>query len=254
MRTYVINLAESHRRRELMVQQLDRLGVDYEVVPAVNGHRLAEAEIAALCEMSSIRSYPDWLTPGAIGAALSHRQALSRLVEEGQRCGLILEDDVVLPSNLATILDQLESAYVEDELILLYWLSDQVQSFQQATSVTIGEHHELAVSDQPTSLLSAVAYVAGRDVARRLIDINTPVRVTSDLWSCYLHCQAMNRIRCLVPSPLRLANLPSDIKYGPQHLPRRFKRWLEMHLPPLQRLSARRRDEYFVKRQKYIWV
>lgn len=254
MKTYLINLAESHQRRGLMVGQLDRLGVDYEVVPAVNGHQLTEADIAALCEMSSISNYPDWLTPGAIGAALSHRQALSRLVEGDQRCGLILEDDVILPSNLAAILDRLESACAEDELILLYWLSDQAQTFQKATAVTIDERHELAVCTQPESLLSAVAYVAGREVARRLIEINTPVRVTSDLWSCYLYCQAMRQIRCLVPSPMRLANLPSDIRYGPQHLPRRFKRWLEMRLPPLQRLSARRREEYFMKRQKYLWV
>ena len=254
MKIYLINLEESRHRRELMECQLRQLQLDYEIVPAVNGHRLGESDIATLCVVESVRRYPDWLTPGAIGAALSHRDALRRLAEEDRRCGLILEDDIILPSNLPAILDQLESSCREDELILLYWLSDEVQPFQKESAVMIDQRHRLAISNRPQSLLSAVGYVVGRSVARRIIEINTPVRMTPDLWAGFLAGGAMTQIRCVVPSPIRLANLPSDIGYGRQHFLRRIKRWLEIRLPLFQRLSARRRKEYFSKRQKYTWV
>lgn len=254
MKTYLINLEESRRRRALMEEQLIRLQIDYVIVPAINGHRLGVAEISSLCNMDNVSKYPEWLSPGAIGAALSHRLALSCLVEDDERCGLILEDDVILPNNLASILEQLESLYVDDELILLYWSSDRMHPLRRETAVSIDNGHELAVSSEPASLLSAVGYIVGKSVARRIIALNTPVRVTSDLWASFLEGKAMKQIRCLAPSPLRLANLPSDIGYGRQHFLRRAKHWLEMKLPLIHRLSARRREAYFSRRQKYTWV
>jgi len=69
MKILVINLPESSWRREVITGQLHRLGLDYELIPAVNGHKLSAEQIEQLCDRQALETYPDWLTKGAIGKA-----------------------------------------------------------------------------------------------------------------------------------------------------------------------------------------
>ncbi|MFM8392346.1 MAG: glycosyltransferase family 25 protein [Acidobacteriota bacterium] len=254
MKIFVINLKESLKRRELMERQLQDLGLDYEIVEGINGHCLDDREQQELCDPESIHAHPDWLSPGAIGAALSHRLVWSRIAREGLESAVVLEDDVLLPQRLPTILRQIELHYGGDELLLLYWSSSIVQPFIRQSAVEIVDGHLLASTPNPNSLLSAVMYVIGSEVASKMVNINTPIKVTADHWVTHHQGQAFRHIKCLVPSPVNLANYPSDIRYGDQHLLRRIKRSLEARFWLIQQLSAKRRQSYFAKRQHYTWV
>lgn len=254
MKIFVINLESSVRRREMMESQFCRLGLDYEIVPAINGHLLTEEEISLRCDPEAVRREPEWLSRGAIGCALSHREAQRRIVEQHLPLAVILEDDVRLPDDFGNLLAEVEAAVGGDELILLYWLSNEVHPFDQKTRIGIGPRRWLAASASPENLLSAVGYVVTSGVARKMVELNTPVRVTADSWGFYYTNGAVKSIGCLIPSPITLANLPSDIRYGRQGIFRVMKRWMEENISFIQRISAWHRNHYFKIRARYRWI
>lgn len=254
MKIFVINLKNSSNRRQLMDRQLRELGLEFEFVEAIEGQAMSREEQAELCDLSALESHPDWLTPGAVGCALSHRLAWSRIANEGLKSALVMEDDLLLPDQLPAILTQLEQLYDGDELIMLYWLSNVVQAFDRQSAIDINGQSQLAVTTNPHSLLSSVMYLIGSEVAARMVSLNQPVRVTADHWACHFDGQAFRQIRCLVPSPIKLANYPSDIRYGKQNLLRRIKRRLEIRFWIVRQLSVMRREGYFAQRQRHHWV
>lgn len=89
--TFVISMRSRKDRRRAMREQLANAGVDFEFVDAIEGRRLTTSDLrenvapTALREMQEYASTPTlclrtgtfWprLTPGAIGCALSHKQA-----------------------------------------------------------------------------------------------------------------------------------------------------------------------------------
>src|SRR5438034_304873 len=109
---YVINLPASvdetlHRRRRAHISsELGRIGLPYRFVDSVDGFRLTVEERAALVDEEHVARHP-WLTPGILGAALSHVAAYRAILEDGPPVALVLEDDAVLPSDLAPLLDEL---------------------------------------------------------------------------------------------------------------------------------------------------
>jgi glycosyl transferase, family 25 len=254
LKIYVINLKDSTKRRKLMERQLQRLRLEYEIVDGINGHHLDDEQLSACCDLESLRKHPDWLTPGAVGAALSHRLVWTHIARSSCQSALVVEDDVLLPDHLPQILNQIECHYQGNELILLYWLSNVVQTFHRQSAVRIDESLLLARSINPASLLSAVMYVIDSDVASRMIDINSRIKVTADHWACHLDGHSFSQIRCLVPSPVKLANYPSDIRYGNQNILKRVKRSLESKCWLIHQFSANRRQRYFDQRQLHDWV
>lgn len=254
MKIFVINLESSRTRRALMESQLRRLRLDFEIVPAINGHQLGPSELTELADPEVVRAAPEWLSPGAIGAALSHREVCRRIAAQGLPFAIILEDDVTLPDDLPRLLAQLEKAYRSDQLILLYWSANGCQPFHRDSAIQLDAETMLARAARPEMLLSAVMYAVGHEAAAAMVTHNTPVRVTADLWGYFMEKGAYREICCLLPSPIGLANLPSDITYGQPNLWRRLKRWLEAKVGIVSHLSRRRRARYFARRNRYEWI
>lgn len=238
----------------MMEAQLCRLGLEYEIVTATNGHGLTAEDLAVRCDPEAVAREPEWLSLGAIGCALSHSEAQRRIVEQQLPVAVILEDDLLLPDDFGTLLAGIESVMKPDGLTLLYWLSNEIHPFRQQTKIGLGGERTLAISADPERLLSSVGYVLTSSVAARLVELSRPVRVTADSWGYFYANRAVAEIRCLIPSPITLANLPSDIRYGRQDGLRQIKRWMEENLPVVQRLSASRRDRYFRTRTRYRWI
>jgi glycosyl transferase family 25 len=254
MKIFVINLEASVHRRKMMEEQLCRLGLEYEIVTATNGHCLTGEELAVVCDQEAVAREPEWLSPGAIGCALSHGEAQRRIVEQLLPVAVVLEDDLLLPDDFGDLLAGIEAVTGRNGLTLLYWLSNEVHPFRHQTKIGLGGERTMAISAEPERLLSSVGYVLTSSVAARLVELNRPVRVTADSWGYFYANRAVAEIGCLIPSPITLANLPSDIRYGRQSGLRLVKRWMEENLPFVQRLSAWRRDRYFRTRTRYHWI
>lgn len=105
MKVFVVNLERDVARRQSIVRQCSALGLDFEITKGVYG--------AAMSTDAKARDYEDrkakWrlarsMSPAEIGCALSHVNVYRRMEEEGIEAALILEDDVVLPPELPSIL------------------------------------------------------------------------------------------------------------------------------------------------------
>lgn len=88
---YVINLDRRPDRWAAMVEQLDRLGIAAERVPAVDAGDV-DGEI------------PAGLSRANVACRASHKLALTRLLETVAPAALILEDDVALASDTRELL------------------------------------------------------------------------------------------------------------------------------------------------------
>jgi len=254
MKVLVINLRRSHQRRDRMIEQLNRLQLDWELVEAVDGQSLTDQEITTHCAAMSTEMRRDYLTPGAIGCALSHLKALQLTVMRGYERVCILEDDLLLPEDFPTILQEVMAQARDREVVLLYWLSFVKQLFDRQTASQLTTGHYLVESRNAHQLLSTVGYIVSRGDAQTIIESNQPVRVTADSWGYFLSIGAVDRIRCLVPSPIQMAPVPSEILLRSGHISSRLKYSLESILPPLRWLAHRRRNRFYTQQSKFDWV
>jgi len=93
---YVINLDRSLARRQGMQAQLNFLGLDYEIVSAVDGMKLSPLELSQYSEIAAIESIGKPLVNTQIGCALSHLKLYARMIEQNIPECAILEDDIYL--------------------------------------------------------------------------------------------------------------------------------------------------------------
>ena len=103
---FVISLSCSVERRKHSIEQLNRLGVSYQIFEAVDGNQISDYELFnnpeyGLWEMGSRTRH---LNKGEIGCVLSHFKIYQKMVEEDIKVACILEDDAVLQSEFKNFL------------------------------------------------------------------------------------------------------------------------------------------------------
>src|SRR3954454_19479506 len=155
MKAYVINMARSPSRRASVTEQLARTELDFEFVEGVDGHTLTPHERAKLVSEDAVAQAPMWLTPGAIGCALSHLRVYERMAGD---IALVLEDDVLLPERISEVCARVAGKMHGREGVLLYFRSSGVCRFsaRDAVEVAGGRLMYPIAPDQP---ISGVAYL-----------------------------------------------------------------------------------------------
>lgn len=212
MEIFVINLRRSVKRRDLISRQLDRLGLPYRIYEATDGKALDEQELRRHCG-------PQWeqvnLTAGQIGCALSHYGVYQQMVAENIDTALILEDDLQLSPDLPLLLPALENQLRVDEIILLYFVPGRGCQVTRADEVALPQGYQLRFPMSIGNVLSATAYLLKNSTARKLTETVYPIHLCADWWG-NMHAEgSLERIRCVMPSPIQLRlDLPSDIGLG----------------------------------------
>jgi len=107
LRTWVINLDRAPDRLARISAQLQRLGLGYTRLPAVDARTLTPAQRAALDEPGYRRKHGMTPVPGELGCYLSHVEAMRLFLDSDAACALILEDDVLLHDSLPAVLNGL---------------------------------------------------------------------------------------------------------------------------------------------------
>jgi glycosyl transferase family 25 len=151
-----------------MIEQLNRLQLDWELVEAIDAQSLTDQQIASHCAPMSTEMRQRYLTRGAIGCALSHIKALQIILMRGYERACILEDDLLLPEDFPSILTEMETLVAQSEVILLYWLSFEKQTFDRQTALHLKCGQVLASSGNADRLLSAVGYVVSANSAAKI--------------------------------------------------------------------------------------
>lgn len=128
MKTYIINLKRSIDRKIYMQEILRQLPcLTPEFIEAVDGSTMDYEEIQQCFNTKkfSLR-YSYTPRPGEIGATLSHQKCYRKIVKEQDSYALILEDDIVLPTGINEIIENIERYLSKDtpHIVLLsgwYW-------------------------------------------------------------------------------------------------------------------------------------
>ncbi|RYD57372.1 MAG: glycosyltransferase family 25 protein [Sphingobacteriales bacterium] len=212
MKVFVINLKRSEDRRKRVVKHLQDRGVPFELFEAVEGSKLTDEEMEKYCDMERVRKHPKWLTRGTIGACLSHYHIYKKVVDEGLEGACILEDDIVVDKNFASVLENLKPVMKQNKFTLLYYTSWEQMDLKD-TGTHLGWGFELYRMQNLNGLNSAAGYVISHDLCKKMMEFVLPIRHGADSWTDFSKGGALPEVYCVYPQPAHLALAKSTIDY-----------------------------------------
>ncbi|WP_437613307.1 glycosyltransferase family 25 protein [Erwinia sp. V71] len=185
MKVFIVNLPDSVERRKSMQNQCEQLGLEAEFFNAIHGKYLSPTEVNQHTRMlSEVR------TAGELGCAMSHISLYRSIVEQNIPIALILEDDVVLSSDIAKVLADIEQQISGREIVLLnqakQYLNRPIHQFDRHTVYPVAE------ADLTCS------YVITRDAAETLLSFLYPVWLVADRWPL-IRQYGLAKVHCLIP-------------------------------------------------------
>jgi glycosyl transferase, family 25 len=199
VRAYVINLARSLDRRAHITAELEKTGLDYEIVTGVDGHDLD------LHDPTTVD--PSFLTrivcpAGSAGAALSHQRVYRKIIADELNEALVLEDDAVLPADLGSLADAVADQLTGAEVALLSVDSPDPFKMSLEGSMHLPSARLLALPIDINQPRSAGAYIITREACERMIKCMLPIQVQADTWWFFYREGVLDRVRCVAPLPV----------------------------------------------------
>lgn len=172
---FIINLPASTDRRDFMQNQLASISTEFTFIEAVDGSKFDNAELSTVKKEVSYA-----ITKGEVGCALSHLKAYETLVKSDYDMALILEDDVIIPSDIDMHLSRLhENNNSKRATITL--LSEVYKYYEKNSFSTDENHHVHKVVDATF----AHGYVINKLAAERLLKKLYPVWCVADQWTTF---------------------------------------------------------------------
>ncbi len=173
MKTYIINLPKSKERLTWTINNLTKLGFDFEVIEAVNG-RLLTLPHADYDERAYRLRHGKRTNLAELGCYFSHIKALKTFLQSEQDHAMILEDDVTLFNNLPAIIEQtMLVSHKWDILRLVGFHSGIPVKFNQLTE----RCHLCCNLGRQTG---AGIYIINRKAAQNMVKYLLPMRVPYD--------------------------------------------------------------------------
>lgn len=246
MKAYIINLARSPERRAHMVSEFRKTGMEHEFVEGVEGANLDlndSSIVDPICFGNSAFS------PGVAGCAMSHLKVYEKIVEDGGEVALVLEDDVILPTDIGAIAEAVAVNMAGSEVVLLHYLSyrsllrGEPGRISRKGSVELPSSRFLAFPAEVADLGGSQAYLVTREACELMAKAVLPVRVPADDWAFFFHERAFHSVRCVVPMPVRVnSEFRTTIDHYSPDSVQTYLRKAATKVPLLSHALARRRQ------------
>lgn len=204
--TYVINMDDNPDRMARAAAELERLGITYQRIPAVNGRSISEEELAHVYDArANARRARHPLIGPEIGCYLSHISVWERIAAGSAPGGIVLEDDFAASDSLPAVIDALKDDDGGWEIVKLFSLHRQ-QGVVSRRSLVKGI--EIVVPYKvPTTTLG---YAIRRDAAARLAAGALPISRPID--EDHKHFWELNlQVALVMPPPLQFAETSFDL-------------------------------------------
>ena len=169
LQTWVINLDLAPDRLERISGQLQRLGLPFTRLRAVDARALTADQRAALDEAGYRRKHGMEPLPGELGCYLSHVEAMRRFLAGSAEFALVLEDDVLLHDDLPAVLQGLLRHAGRWDMVKL----SAVHSGTPKPVLEVAPGHWLAV--MLSRCTGASAYLVNRHAARAYVEGPRPL-------------------------------------------------------------------------------
>ena len=231
MKTYLVNLDKNKDRMEYMDAQLNRLGIQYERIPAVYGASLTKRERKE--RFSLFRSFCAMgykLSPGAIGCSLSHCSIYKKMIEENVPYALVLEDDIVIDPFIKEIIVAVGKFVDESrpQVILLSAISND----------GTGNSSNIEIMRVKSGMCTD-GYVITQAAAKLILRVNYPVVTTADSWRRWVRIFGLELYKAL-PATVQQDNdsFGSDInRFGWDLRAERRAYWMARIMRPIRALE-----------------
>jgi glycosyl transferase family 25 len=99
IKIFILNLDRTTQRRKTMLDRLANLGLEAEILSAVDGSLLDAADLPPGTEPG--------LSPGEIGCYLSHVNSWKTVIQRRLSYAIVLEDDVIIRPNLMNLVEEI---------------------------------------------------------------------------------------------------------------------------------------------------
>jgi glycosyl transferase family 25 len=246
MHAYVINLARSRDRRAHITAQLRKTGIDYEIVTAVDGHALDLGDTSlidpGLFDHTQLRA-------GTAGAALSHQGVYKKIIADGLDKALVLEDDVTVPDDLASLADAMAGHLTGAEVALLSYDAWQGCKLSQEGAIPLPSGRLLALPIDISQPRSGGAYVITREACERMCKSFPPVQVNADFWWFFYREGIIDRVRCVAPLQVRktaeLESTMGSYSLGTSLKGRLAYALVRRKVPVIHQMAVRRRQRIY---------
>lgn len=169
----LINLPRSTERRLRMEQRLAALGLDYEILPAVDGRARLEQLLSTVDVAAFERHVGRDVLPGEIGCYHSHLQAWQRFLASDAQVLLVLEDDMVFHDDFMDALRVALRGRAHWDMLKLA----KIRAKQPVCQGLLGPYRLNACIGAFTGF---GAYLIQRETAQRLLPQMLPIRAPID--------------------------------------------------------------------------
>ena len=180
---FVISLARAESRRAAMRARLDKAGLRYEIVDAVDGAQLdITPYIYRFNQRKFNRKFGRDMTPREVACYLSHYQLWERIAAAKNHCALVLEDDADWHEDLATICEEIDNLPWPWGVVLLSARQGKVSG--RVLEPHIGDNRRLILPDR--RIATAAGYLISQWAARALLEhcreISAPLDIAYGEW------------------------------------------------------------------------
>lgn len=239
-----------------MERQFKKLGLDVEFVEAVEGRELTAEKIREVCDMNAVNSSPNWLRPGIIACALSHRLCCEHIMKSDEPYAVVLEDDVILDKHFRERIDQMAKKLAEEELILLYFQSFSTIELSEEGVEVVGGGSKLFYPINYRALGASGAYLISKKAAANIYSHLLPLRTAIDAWGDHVKWGYLKSIRLAIPFVARSAYESSAVDYyDHKSWNGKFKYLISsMKIFPFHQLLQRKRKMNWQKMTRYSMV
>lgn len=183
VRTYYINLDRRPDRRDRMDALAKARGLDVTRIAAVDA---AAADFSTLAQDMMRKGPTGEMSDGTLACTLSHFKTWKTFVDDPSAGdhAVVLEDDVVLAPSTHQVLADLSAAHLAGYGLVKLELFDTMTK-GAFVGRTVPLSDGFALRDSFQILAGAAAYVITRDLARRLLDYRSAIRVPIDHFLFY---------------------------------------------------------------------
>lgn len=189
MRVFAINLRHRPEKKAHILKEGVKSGLNIEIIEAVNGAQMSDGDIH-----QQARDFPECgLSKGEIGCALSHLSIYQKMVDEQCPLALVLEDDVVFSSDMASVLAALEKV-LDAHKPQVVLLSESHYYIQDRAVALTGSYQLMKIVDA----YYAFAYVINLKAAQALLKHLKPVVYEADRWGAFQQL-GLTDVYCVVP-------------------------------------------------------
>ena len=202
MNCFIINLPRDAKRREFIIDDMEKCNLNFSIIEAVDGSLLSSDNVETYYnEKKSIELFNIKLSLGEIGCALSHIKIYEKMVSDDISSAVIMEDDIcIIDGEIDEVFKNLEKTYPADYpvVVLLNYVKRYVSN---KDDIIIDEKY--AVHDSYRGV-SASGYFITKAAAIILAKNIFPVYVVADKWEYFQ--EKFFPIKVLVPNCISLSD------------------------------------------------